>query len=381
MHQPATLATLGESPAVTAVLVAIFTGLAAVTALIARRILRNVTSLRVVVLTLMASTLAFTLVGAFLCSQLMLVDAIDIREMAKIIAIAAVLSSVFGILVAKPLIDDVTAVERAVRQLDAGERSITTGVQRRDELGRVALALEDTARRLTDLERQQANDEHERRQWIANIGHDLRTPLTSMQAGVEGLLDGMITDQPRMLRAMRTDVEALSALIDDLFLVSRLDVGRLDLAMDPIDLAELADSVVEAHSASAAAQSVHLELSVSGHCPVVASGTGLARVFRNLLDNAVRFTPPGGRVEIRVMSNDQHNVIDVAVSDSGPGFDPEVRERAFERFVKADAARERSSGGSGLGLAIARGIVEAHGGTIWLGPGPHGDVRFRIPAA
>jgi signal transduction histidine kinase len=254
-------------------------------------------------------------------------------------------------------------------------------VQRRDELGRVALALEDTARRLTDLERQQANDEHERRQWIANIGHDLRTPLTSMQAGVEGLLDGMITDQPRMLRAMRTDVEALSALIDDLFLVSRLDVGRLDLAMDPIDLAELADSVVEAHSASAAAQSVHLELSVSGHCPVVASGTGLARVFRNLLDNAVRFTPPGGRVEIRVMSNDQHNVIDVAVSDSGPGFDPEVRERAFERFVKADAARERSSGGSGLGLAIARGIVEAHGGTIWLGPGPHGDVRFRIPAA
>jgi signal transduction histidine kinase len=176
---------------------------------------------------------------------------------------------------------------------------------------------------------------------------------------------------------MDRDVAALSALVDDLFLLSRLEEGSIAVERGPIDVTELADEAIEVLAPVAASAEVRLELDADRRVVAVGGSEAVSRVLRNLLDNAIRFAPTGSAVTVEVRNEDGASV---RVLDAGPGFDTEFVGRAFDRFSRDDPSRERSTGGSGLGLAIARGFVEALNGTIWAEPGPGGCVGFRLPA-
>ena len=175
---------------------------------------------------------------------------------------------------------------------------------------------------------------------------------------------------------MRRDVEALSALVDDFFLLARIESGRFDLYPVAVDLTEIADEAVEALAPVAAASGVTLALAATARVRVQGNPTALGRVIRNLIDNAVRHAPSGSEVRVEVSADGKPSV---TVVDEGPGFPAGFSTEAFERFTRADASRTRTTGGAGLGLAIARGLIEAHGGRIWIEEPPGGRVAFELP--
>ena len=177
---------------------------------------------------------------------------------------------------------------------------------------------------------------------------------------------------------MRSDIAALASLVDDLFVLAKLEAGDLEFELVGVDLAELADEAVEALAPTAHRREVTLRVAADGRVPALGSPEALGRVIRNLVDNAVRHAPAGSEVVVRVAGGDS---IEVEVHDEGPGFPEDFLERAFERFERADPSRARATGGAGLGLAIARGFVDAHGGKIWAERGPGGTVAFSLPTA
>jgi signal transduction histidine kinase len=219
--------------------------------------------------------------------------------------------------------------------------------------------------------------ERERRNLLTSIGHDLRTPLTSMQAAIEALQDEVAPDPGAYLRGISHDLDHLTHLVDDLFLLSKVEAGRLDLSPAEVDLAELADEAAEAVAPVAARRGIRVLVSTPGGIGVIGDPAALGRVFRNLLTNAIRHSPDEGDVTVQLTPGEFQ--VKTIVIDQGEGFSDGIRERAFERFARADDSRNRESGGTGLGLAIARAIVEAHGGEIAIEDGPGGRVGFALP--
>jgi signal transduction histidine kinase len=292
-----------------------------------------------------------------------------------------VFATVLALVASVPLGRDAERLEATVRRIELGDRAARTGVDRADELGHVARALDQLTERLDALERERAAIEDERRRMFASVGHDLRTPLSALQAAVEALADGLAPEPDRYLRAMSHDVAALGALIDDVFLLATIESGRLELDREPLDLSELADETVEALGPAAAAQRVRLALRSPGGVRIDGNATAIGRVLRNLVDNAIRHAPPDTAVDVLV---DSEPAPTVTVVDRGPGFPTEFAGHAFVPFARADVSRTRATGGAGLGLVIARGLVEAHGGRIWIDhvePSAGGRVVFELPAA
>jgi signal transduction histidine kinase len=300
----------------------------------------------------------------------------DLDLLGVVLGVAAALSVVFAVAITRSMRDDLAALRHTTARVAAGDLEARTGVHRADELGATAAALDQMIEMLAAVERQRNDDERARRTLLAAIGHDLRTPLTALQAAVEALQDGLAADQPRYLRSMSRDIAHLRALVDDLFLLARIESGQLDTDRDAVDLAELADETLEAMTPVATSRGVELRLEAAGRVQVHGGPEALGRAMRNLVDNAIRHAPHDGHVVVRV---DNGAGATVEVLDDGPGFDPELLPNAFDRFSRADPSRNRDTGGAGLGLAIAKGVIEAHGGTIWAEPGPGGRVAFRLP--
>ncbi len=355
--------------------------LTAASGLALRAITRRTRSLHHLVLAITLTSLGVGAVATLALGQLMVLEP-DERDIALgVIAITAVLSVIVALVASVPLARDARNVEATVRRIEAGDRTVRTGVVRADELGHVARALDDLTARLDALERQRAAADEERRTMFSSISHDLRTPLAALRAAVEALADGIAPDPQRYLRSMVHDVEALGMLIEDLFLLTSLDAGRHELVRERIDVAEIADTAVEALAPIAERHGVTLTASLSGACPVDGCAQAIGRVLRNLIENAVGHAPPGTTVTVHVSTEPDGSV--VRVIDEGPGFPAAFTSQAFDAFTRADESRTRATGGAGLGLAIARGLVEAHGGRIWIeAPGSEhrgGEVVFSIP--
>ena len=220
-----------------------------------------------------------------------------------------------------------------------------------------------------------------RRNLVAWASHDLRAPLASLQAMVEALEDGLV-GSGEYLPEMRRQIGTLSRLVDDLFELSRIETGALDLELLEVPLDELAAGVVRSVRPQADARRVRLELAADGDSRARCAPDKIERVLMNLLSNALRHTPHDGSVAVRIGSSD--GAVLVAVEDSGDGVPAGAGERVFDSFWRADAARRGGSdAGAGLGLAISRGLVEAHGGRIWVENRPEGGARFvfTLPAA
>lgn len=306
----------------------------------------------------------------------MVLDAGELGTVLGVLALTALLAVVLVVAATGPLGRDASTLEATVRRIEDGDRTVRAGVDRRDELGHLARAVDALNGRLAELEQERAGLEAERTAMLSSVSHDLRTPLAALRAATEALADGVAPDPDRYLRSMQRDVEALSQLVDDLFLLVRLENGRYDLHVADLDLTEVADEAIEALAPVAAERGVRVALDASGRVHASGSAAALGRVIRNLIDNALRHAPSGSTITVSVDADEAPRV---RISDEGPGFPAEFVDAAFERFTRADASRTRVTGGAGLGLAIAHGLVEAHGGRIWIDDAPGGRVAFELP--
>ena len=310
-------------------------------------------------------------------SGLMFIEAHDLYLLWIVLGFALVLGVAFAAAVAQPLTGDLERIAETARQVGRGELDARTGVSRPDEVGVVAGALDEMSAQLAAIEAERLREHQARQAFLTAIGHDLRTPLSALRAALEALEDGVVDDTDRYLRSMREDVKALTVLVDDLFLLAKIEGGHFQLDPVPVDLSDLADEALESLRPVAARHHVELILDTPGHVQALGGAETLSRVIRNLVENAIRHSPPQGTVMVRVEWNGSALV---RVIDEGPGFRPDFLARAFDSFSRDDDARTRSSGGAGLGLAIARGFVHANGGSIWADPGPGGRVSFRVPS-
>lgn len=336
---------------------------------------RRATALRRSVGVLSGAIVLVMAIGIALSGRLMFLSSHDLELLWIVLGFALAMGLVLAVTVPGSMTRDLEEVASAARRVGRGERGIRAGVDRNDEIGATAAAFDEMLEKLEHAEAQRDRDDETRRNLLAAIGHDLRTPLAALQAAVEALQDGVAPDPDRYLRSMQQDVATLASLVDDLFVLARLEAGDVQLDLVRVDLTELADEAVEVLEPAAHRRDVELRVAASGRVPVVGSPEALGRVIRNLVDNAVRHAPPGSEVVVEVDDGGA-----VTVLDQGPGFEPEFIDRAFLLFERADPARARDTGGAGLGLAIARGFVQAHGGEIWAEKGPGGRVGFRLPA-
>ncbi|MFQ5663417.1 MAG: ATP-binding protein [Terriglobia bacterium] len=208
--------------------------------------------------------------------------------------------------------------------------------------------------------------ERVRRDFVANISHEFKTPLTAIQGFAETLLGGAMEDKQnsqRFLEIIRDHAARLGRLTDDLLKLSQIEAGKLDLDFRTVPVSELIEPCLETTGLQASQKRLTLRVVCPAGLPAVRGDVGCLReVLQNLLDNAVQYTPPGGRITVRASAGDAQVLI--AVSDTGIGIPHGEQGRIFERFYRVDAARSRQVGGTGLGLSIAKHLVEAHGGRI-----------------
>ena len=250
--------------------------------------------------------------------------------------------------------------------------SVTAAPVRAAEASSAVLVLHD----ITELRRL----ERVRRDFVANVSHEFKTPLTAIQGFAETLLGGALDDKAnrtRFVEIIREQSQRLTRLTDDLLKLSRIEAGRLDLESHPVSVAALVNGCVESARLKAESKSIQITVGLPEDIPCIrGDAVQLGEVLQNLVDNGLQYTPPGGQIDVTAYSNG-HEVI-FMVADTGIGIPESDLERIFERFYRVDAARSREAGGTGLGLSIARHIVDAHGGRIWVESAVGQGSRFRF---
>ncbi|MGD0905941.1 MAG: ATP-binding protein [Candidatus Acidiferrales bacterium] len=225
--------------------------------------------------------------------------------------------------------------------------------------------------------------ERVRRDFVANVSHEFKTPLTAIQGFAETLLAGALDDKSNrkhFVEIIRDHAWRLARLTDDLLKLSRIEAGRLELELRPVRVQALVNGCVETARLKAETKGLRIHVALPEGLPLVrADGAQLGEVLQNLLDNALQYTPRGGQIEVSARANG--NSVTFTVADTGIGIPESDLERIFERFYRVDAARSREAGGTGLGLAIARHIVDAHGGRIWVESAVGQGSRFHFSVA
>jgi len=269
------------------------------------------------------------------------------------VVVALILGGVLARTLTRPL-RELTAATQAVAKGDL-EQSVP--VRSQDELGQLAESFNQMS---SDLSRAT----HLRRQMTADIAHDLRTPLTVITGYIEALRDGDLQPSPARFDAMHDEAQHLKRLVQDLRTLSLADAGELSLNCQPVSVPELLNRVATAYQHQAEQQQVNVEVQAADALPDPAVDFDrMVQVLGNLVSNALRYTPEGGRIVLSARVQDE--AVLLTVQDTGHGIPPDELPHIFNRFYRADKSRRLDEGESGLGLAIARAIVEAHGGSIW----------------
>jgi signal transduction histidine kinase len=379
----------------TSVVLAWSFGSAAVAAVVAATLLRVLRHARLAVqagIAALAPVLAVTvaLVGT---ATTMFISAHDLRAL----LVVTVAAGTVGLVTALALGQRVAAASSSLGDLaqrigedgmSAGSsEAVRTGPRGPSELVRLAAELDGALTRLAETREQAAAAEDSRRQLVAWVSHDLRTPLAGIRAMVEALEDGVVDDPDTVARYYRTmgrETDRLAGLVDDLFELSRIQAGAVNLDLEQIALDELISDAVAGVSMAAGAKGIDLRGEVASPTPVVElSIPEMARVVRNLLDNAIRHTPRGGTIWVDAAIDESRHAALVSVRDGCGGIPAPDLPRVFELAYRGDAARTPGDGGAGLGLAVARGLVEAHHGEISVeneGQGCRFTIRLPLAA-
>lgn len=268
----------------------------------------------------------------------------------------------------------VQSLASAARRLGEGDFTQRAVVNSRDELGELASTFNSMA---AELERA----DKLRRDLVADVAHELRTPLSNIRGYLEGIQDGVVKADEATLKLIYEEVQLLSRLVEDLHELALAESGGLSLDKQVCDLRELAQDVASAMGYQIAAKGLKLKLELA-ELPALVSADRqrIGQALRNLLDNSISFTPEGGDITLSVQCTG--NDVSVSVADTGTGIPPEDLPYIFERFYRVDKSRSRASGGSGLGLTITKRLVEAHGGqlTVESTPGKGSRFTFTLPA-
>jgi len=288
-------------------------------------------------------------------------------------AVAAAIGVFVALWLARRIARPVTDLTRAARAIAGGRDAPPVPVFGRDEVAELGRAFNRMAAQL-------AMDEEQRQQLFAGIAHELRTPLAVIQGTLEGMLDHIIEPTPARIAGLHGQTLLLRRLITDLRDLSLAQAGQLQLHPEPVNVATVVAETVEAFASSFNDRGVAVDMAVPAGLPSVAVDPDrLRQILQNLVDNALRYTPRGGRVRIAVDA--EHGGIQLTVADTGQGISGGDLLHIFESFYRADPSRARHSGGAGLGLAMVRSLVEAHHGhvTVESTPGVGSIFTVRLP--
>ncbi|MBF7082324.1 HAMP domain-containing protein [Desulfallas sp. Bu1-1] len=295
------------------------------------------------------------------------------------IALATILSLLLSRTLSRPLLK----MHQAAQSMARGDYSRRVEVKSQDEIGLLAHSLNALAaelqEKITTLERLDKT----RREFVANVSHELRTPLSIIQGYTEALIDGMAgteAERKKYLADIHEEILRLRRLVAEILDLRKIEAGRVEMKMQKISLIHLVSQVFEQFQALAEDKQIIASLDFApGSYTVKADPDRIKQVLINLLDNAVRVTLPGGQVKVNL--TELKDMVQVSITDTGPGIPPEEQPLIWERFYKVDKSRARTGGGTGLGLAIAKKIIEAHGGSIEVSskPGKGSTFYFVIP--
>jgi two-component system, OmpR family, sensor histidine kinase BaeS len=289
-------------------------------------------------------------------------------------AVAAAGAAMFSRRVTRPL----AHMAATTAQMAEGDYGVRMDVAAPDELRTLASSFNDMAAALQRDVGELRRQEQLRRDLIANVSHELATPLTAIQGYNEALLDGVIgepAEREETYRLIAREAGRLRRLVNQMRQVALFESGATALQRAPLYLPTLLDEALAVLAPELQRMGITVERHVPADLPtVLADADRLTEIVLNLLDNAVRHSPQAGVMDVSAVA--EGGLVRVSIADSGPGIPEADRERVFERFYRLDPSRTSTTGGSGLGLAIVRALVEAHGGTIALDTGPHGGAQF-----
>jgi len=296
--------------------------------------------------------------------------------------LAIAVAILIGILLTRHITQPLRLLTQGVGRIARGDFKHRVDVTTDDELGKLATSFNTMAANLD-------TNEQNRRRLMADIAHELRTPLSVIEGMVDGMLDGVFEPNRDNLISIKAETALLTRLVADLRDISLAESGKLSLEQAPVNLVELVKLKVSQSAISAGDKGVHLQVNTPDEVPsIMADPTRIEQVIANLLSNAIRHTPDGGSVTVKIQSTDDVDCNNtkkegllVSVSDTGEGISKDNLPYIFERFYRIDESRSRRMGGVGLGLAIVKYIVEAHGGKVWVEStvGKGSEFYFTLP--
>ena len=302
-----------------------------------------------------------------------------VEAVGRALKIAGAVAGAAGILLvifmSRRMLASIGSLTTAARGLGSGDLSSRADVKGGDEIAELGRTFNSMADALEESERQ-------RQSLVSDVAHELRTPLSNIQGHIEAMQDGLLEPDADNLETVHLQALHLNRLVDDLRLLAQSEAQELRLDLSPASVGEIVQRVATSFRARAEAEEVRLETTVEEALPTVAiDRVRIEQVLTNLVDNAIRHTPPGGQVV--VAARETGGSIRVEVTDTGPGIPSEALPHVFDRLYRVDPSRDRGTGGSGLGLTIARQLVEAHGGVIRAESveGTGSRFGFDLPAA
>ena len=328
----------------------------------------------------LASVLTF--LNVWMTARLMFASQHDLLLATVLLLFAGGIAMSLGYFMAAALNDNIAELNAGAKAIARGQLDVRVPVQGQNEMAELAQTFNEMASQLQAAQQKQQELETMRRNLVAWAGHDLRTPLASIQVMIEALADGVVDDPETVQRYLHTaqrDVDTLSHLIDDLFDLAQFDADGFQLDRHPTSIEDLISNAIERFSELASRQ----QITISGQ--VLDPDIGLVdvdaqkieRVLDNLIGNALRHTPAGGEISVLVGTTPEG--VQVEVHDNGEGIRAEDLPHIFDQFYRGERSRSRATGGSGLGLAISKAIVEAHGGRIWATNETGASLYFTLP--
>jgi signal transduction histidine kinase len=284
--------------------------------------------------------------------------------------VALGISIILALVVARSIAQPLQRITSATEEIARGNYDQTLAITSPDEIGRLATSFNTMVREVKASRQAQ-------RDFVANVSHELKTPLTSIQGFSQAILDGTADDEinrHRSVEIISSEANRMSRLVDELLDLARIESGQIQMLCESVDLSRVLEVCVEKFALRAKENNVALTLDVPVLPPVTGDKDRLAQVFINLLENALKHTPPTGKVTVKALESTKKlpqkvtptatSMVEITITDTGAGIPPQDLEHIFERFYQVDKSRSGTNRGVGLGLTIAKQIVEAHKGTI-----------------
>ena len=291
------------------------------------------------------------------------------RALYLISLLALIVVSIISILLAQNLLEPIRLLKAGTKSLTQGEFKKRINVASQDELGQLAADFNTLAETLEEAEQS-------RRRWVADISHELRTPVAILRAEIEALQDGIRSFDKNTAESLSNEINYLNTLINDLYTLSLSDAGSLSYDKKSFNITELLESILHRFEDRFSQNGIAVETNLTRNITVFGDTQRIAQLLSNILENSLRYTNDPGKIIVSCKRYQQDVVIQV--EDSAPGVDPAAISKLFDRLYRVDESRNRKYGGAGLGLAICKNIVAAHNGSICADPSELGGLKIRI---